>query len=44
MGQLSVGMMKFVNSRSIDMHRKHGFAAECYQAMKDEKVMAVDVA
>jgi hypothetical protein len=34
MRQLSVEMMKFVNSLSIGMHRHHGFAAECYKAMK----------
>ena len=43
MPQLSVEMMKFVNSLSIGMHWHHGFAAECYEAMKAEKVRAVDL-
>jgi hypothetical protein len=43
MPQLSVEMMKFVNCLSIDMDWHHGFGAECYAAMKGEKVMAVDV-
>ena len=34
MPQLSVEQTKFVNSRSIDLHWHHGFAAECYEAMK----------
>ncbi len=43
MPQLSVEMMKFVNSLSIGMDWHHGFAVEYYDAMKDEDVMAVDV-
>ena len=43
MPQLSVEMMKFVNSLSIGMHWHHGFAAECYEVMKAEKVRAVDL-
>jgi hypothetical protein len=36
MGQLSVWMMKFVNSLSIGLHWHHGFGAECYEVMKDD--------
>jgi hypothetical protein len=36
MPQLSVEMMKFVNSLSIGMDWHHRVAAECYEAMKGD--------